>query len=113
MIKNNKIYFGYGSILVGKCSIKGLVLTAIKPPQPIGTLKSMEGIEFGQVITCGDLDLLCTVSKALKQIDLRVETEIPFGEYTIVSIANSVESVKILRRAVDKVIAYIIAPMAC
>jgi hypothetical protein len=113
MIIDNKIYFGYGSILVGKCITKGLVLTAIKPPQPIGTLESYEGIEFGQVVTCNDLDQLCIVNKVLKQIDSSVETEIPFGEYIIVFIANSAESVKILRRAVELAIYDIIAPMAC
>ena len=113
MVIDNKIYFGYGSILVGSCVIQGLTLTAIKPPQPIGPLKTKEGIEFGQVITCNDLDQLFALVREIKKADSDEDTEISFGEYTVVLIAGSAQSKEILRKAADRVISFLMLPMAC
>lgn len=113
MIIDNKIYFGYGSVLVGSDMLYGLKLTAIKPPQPIGPLKSLEGIEFGQIVTSDDVDKLCTLKAALKEVDSSVETEIPFDKYTLVFVADSEQSLNILRKAVNHAINLLILPTAC
>ena len=113
MINNNKIYFGYGTILIIP-DICGLSLQHIKPPQKIGPIESEEGIEFGKKITFTDFTALCKLLNQINKVNiLEVEQIFTIGKYEIIFPAGADQSLSILRKAVNRAISNLTLASAC
>ena len=98
MIKGNVIYFGYGDILVSSKS-NGLILTEIKPNQKIGSIPKEKDYEEIQTIS-----VPINPGYTLDSIS-KTNTSIEFGNYILDFSNYNEESIKVVQRAIDCVIA--------
>jgi hypothetical protein len=112
MIKDNCIYFGYGSIVVSG-NILGLTLVSIKPPQPIGPLAKDCNIEYGKKVQIDDEDVLRQLKRNLQDLDVTTEQQVQLLNYTLIFIPGSHQSLDILKRGVQKTLDNLQRLLAC
>jgi len=115
MIRDNIIYFGYGTIAVysGSCGFK---FTEIKPPQEIGEdILNTDGIEFLKEIKFNfDFDKFSELLKNLRSLNKDSnEKQICFQGYILDFNCFNKKSIDVIIKGINNTMMWEIMPLAC
>ena len=113
MIKDNRILFGYGTIVVN-CMNLELILSEIKPPQEIG--EGLTGKEYEVIQTLrlkASFDELYDLKKDLFRVNKTDDKIIYFQDYILDFTEFNSKSVFVVLKAVDNAIGMELRCLAC